>query len=240
MALRRLGSSCVVLTCIASFKFNRSERPLETAVREYNRGLSTVALPSRVFFTLLETASRWNCSIADIAGWAAVGRLNIMTSLNYARCGDEIVAGIVTIPALDLTPLFRRCGSGLIEGRVHRIKPPGATDWQFITDPLQGITVSLADMMIRADEVMAFEEENDLIRRKSGGGGGSPEYDWDGMMVALIKRIHDYGLPATQAELIAEMQVWFAERSNGASIPDERGIRRRVTPVWRSLRQDVA
>jgi hypothetical protein len=199
-----------------------------------------LALPPRVFFTLLETASRWNCTIADIAGWAAVGRLNILTSINYARCGDEIVAGIVTIPALDLTQLFRRCGSGSVDGRVQRIKPSGAADFKFITAPVEGITVALADMMIRAEEVMAFEEENDLIRRRSGGGGSGSDYDWEGMMIALIKRVYDHGLPATQAELVAEMQSWFAERSDGKGIPDERGIRRRVTPVWRTLRQEMA
>jgi hypothetical protein len=175
-----------------------------------------LALPPRVFFTLLETASRWNCTIADIAGWAAVGRLNILTSINYARCGDEIVAGIVTIPALDLTQLFRRCGSGSVDGRVQRIKPSGAADFKFITAPVEGITVA------------------------SGGGGSGSDYDWEGMMLALIKRVYDHGLPATQAELVAEMQSWFAERSDGKGIPDERGIRRRVTPVWRTLRQEMA
>lgn len=61
-----------------------------------------------------------------------------------------------------------------------------------------------------------------------------------GVQAALIVRIHDRGLPATQAELVAEMQDWFADRSDGKKMPDERSIRRKVTPIWRALRREEA
>ena len=60
------------------------------------------------------------------------------------------------------------------------------------------------------------------------------------MNVALIQRIHERGLPASQAELIAEMQIWFADQSDGTKMPDSRSIRRRVTPIWRALRKEDA
>ena len=60
------------------------------------------------------------------------------------------------------------------------------------------------------------------------------------MNVALIQRIHDRGLPATQADLIAEMQHWFADQSDGTKMPDSRTIRRRITPIWRALRKEDA
>jgi hypothetical protein len=60
------------------------------------------------------------------------------------------------------------------------------------------------------------------------------------MTVALILRIHDDGLPPTQAELIAEMQEWFADQTDGKKMPDSRSIRRRVTPVWSALRREDA
>ena len=60
------------------------------------------------------------------------------------------------------------------------------------------------------------------------------------MNVALIQRIHERGLPASQAELIAEMQSWFADQSDGTKMPDSRSIRRRVTPIWRALRKEDA
>jgi hypothetical protein len=39
------------------------------------------------------------------------------------------------------------------------------------------------------------------------------------MMVALIHRIHDRGLPSTQAELVAEMQDWFADQTGWPEDP---------------------
>ena len=102
------------------------------------------------------------------------------------------------------------------------------------------VTVAVADMMIMADEVHAFEEENDMVRRVAAGPGAATPYDWEGMNIALIVRIHDHGLPATQAELVAEMQDWFADRSDGKQMPDSRSIRRRITPIWRALRREEA
>ena len=73
------------------------------------------------------------------------------------------------------------------------------------------------------------------------GPGASTPYDWDGMTVALVQRIHDRGLPSTQAELIAEMQDWFAEQSDGKKMPDSRSMNLSnavsvvVYEAWRQL-----
>jgi hypothetical protein len=45
------------------------------------------------------------------------------------------------------------------------------------------------------------------------------------MIIALIVRIHDHGLTASQAELVAEMQEWFADRSEGTEMHDSHSIR---------------
>lgn len=197
-----------------------------------------MALPPRVFFTLHELAARWGCNIADIAGWAEIGKFQIVTGIAPVRCGDEVVAGKVTLSPMDLLPLFRRCGTGPTEGRMRRIQPAGQQDWLLITDPADGISVTVADMLILAEDVHTFEEENDMVRRVTTGPGVTSPYDWDGMNVALIQRIHDCGLPESQGELVAEMQHWFADRSDGGKMPDGRSIRRRITPIWRALRQE--
>lgn len=197
-----------------------------------------MALPPRVFFSLYEVSLRWDCSVADIAGWASDGKLQIMTGIGLVRCGDVTVAGTVTLSPMDLLPLFRRSSPCPTEGVMQRILPPDAADWLIITDPAAGVPVSVADMLIRADEVFAFEEEHDLTRRASRATNGGQPYDWTGMNIALIRRIHDHGLPSTQAELIAEMQDWFADQTGGARIPDSRSIRRRITPIWHELRRD--
>ena len=199
-----------------------------------------MALPPRVFFTLHEVTARWGCNIADVAGWADAGRFRILTGIPAVRCGDEVIAGKVVLSPMELLPLFRRCGTGPTEGVMRRIQRLDRQDWLLITDPQGGIAVTIADMMILAEEVHAFEEENDMVRRVATGPGASTPYDWDGMMVALIHRIHDHGLPSTQAELIAEMQDWFAEQSDGKKMPDSRSIRRRITPIWRALRREDA
>ena len=202
-----------------------------------------MALPPRVFFTLYETSVRWDCSIADIAGWADVGKLKIRTGIGLVRCGDVAVAGRVTLSAMELLPLFRRSGTGPSEGMIRRIMPPDSTEWMIITEPAGGIAVAVADMLILAEDVFAFEDDNDMVRKPSSGGGGNGGgalYDWDGMNLALIVRIHNDGLPLTQADLIAEMQHWFADQSDGTKMPDSRSIRRRITPIWKALHKEDA
>ncbi|MDA3887673.1 MAG: hypothetical protein PF443_02475, partial [Allgaiera sp.] len=147
-------------------------------------------------------------------------------------------AGTVTLSPMDLLPLFRRSGPSPTEGIVQRILPPDASNWLIITDPPDGVPVTVADMLIRADEVLGFEDEHDLVRKAAAGTNGGQPYDWAGMNIALIRRIHNQGLPATQAELIAEMQDWFADQTGGARIPDSRSIRRRITPIWHELRRE--
>ena len=197
-----------------------------------------MALPPRVFYTLQEVTARWGCNIADVAGWADAGRFRIITGIAVVRCGDEIVAGKVVLSPMELMPLFRRCGSGPTEAVMRRIQPLNRQDWLLITDPAGGIPVGLADMMIPAEEVHAFEEDNDMVRRVAAGPGATSPYNWDGMMVALIQRIHDRGVPETQSELVTDMQDWFADQSDGAKVPDSRTVRRRLTPVWKVLHRE--
>lgn len=199
-----------------------------------------MGLPPRVYFTLQEVTARWGCNIADVAGWADAGRFRILTGITAVRCGDEVVAGKVVLSPMELLPLFRRCGTGPAVGVMRLIQPLGRQDWLLITDPVGGIPVAVADMLLLAEEVQAFEEENDMVRRAAGGPGATTPYDWEGMNIALIVRIYHHGLPATQAELIAEMQDWFADQTDGRKIPDSRSIRRRVTPVWKRLRGEDA
>lgn len=199
-----------------------------------------MALPPKAFFTLAETAARWGCLKSDIAGWAAAGHFQILAGISPVRCGANIHCGMVEICAADLMPMFRNDGSGPEEFPVLRIrsidKPDG--QWEIITDPASGVPVSKKDLRLRAADVERFEDEHDLLQRGRGR-GGKDRYDWDGMYVAVCKRIHESGLPETQAEFVAEMQEWFMRRLPTGDAPDERTIRRRLTPVWRELRGEI-
>lgn len=195
-----------------------------------------MALPPRAFFTLHETASRWGCTIADIAGWAAVGKLDIVTGIPLAICGTDKVSGKVFVSPMDMLPLFRRSGTGPTSIKLLRVKPDPWADWIYVTEPADGVEVSIADLLISGQDVLRFEDEYDLLRRIGGGTGALSPYDWEGMYVAMIKRIHEHGLPATQAELIGELQEWFGNVAESGDVPDESTIRRRLRPFWRALR----
>ncbi|MFV0408417.1 MAG: hypothetical protein ACK5LJ_01565, partial [Paracoccus sp. (in: a-proteobacteria)] len=84
-----------------------------------------------------------------------------------------------------------------------------------------------------------FELLNGMANRWTDPGGAPSRYDWEGLYVALIRRVHFHGLPATQAEWIADAQAWFAEKSRNGEVPDESTIRRRLGPIWKSLQDDA-
>ena len=94
---------------------------------------------------------------------------------------------------MDLLPLFRRCGTGPVVGMVRQIMLSGGADWLIITDPTGGVAITVADMVIIGDDVFGFEDDHDIGRRLATGAGATSPYDWEGMNVALIQRIHDHG-----------------------------------------------
>lgn len=192
-------------------------------------------LPKREFYTVHEVAARWGYTIADVAGWSAAGHFDILTGIPPAMCGEKVVAGEVIISAFDILPMFRRCGTGPQTAWLRRVRTKAETEWQLITDPVAGVEVSVADLLISGQHVHRFEEKNELFRRVSGSTGSVSPYDWEGMLQALALHIHERGIPASQGELVAEMQEWFVEHSDGNDVPDERSIRRRITPIWREL-----
>lgn len=192
-------------------------------------------LPKREFYAVHEVAARCGYTIADVAGWSAAGHFDILTGIPPAMCGEKIVAGAVIISTFDILPMFRRCGTGPQTALLRRVRTKNEADWQLITDPVCGIEVSIADLLISGLQVYRFEEKNELFHRVSASTGSVSPYDWEGMLQALALRIHEQGLPASQGELVGDMQEWFVEHSDGNEVPDERSIRRRITPIWREL-----
>lgn len=195
-----------------------------------------MALPPRVYFTVHEAAARWDCTLADIAGWASVGRFDIVTAIAPVTHGLHLVAGYVAVAVTDILQMFRRSGTGPTSSRIWRVRPVGQTEWVLLPEHPTGFAVTLDDLLIMAEEVQRFEADCDLLRRPASHIGSTARYDWDGMYISLMVRIHDQGLPATQAEWLGEVQDWFVATSEGGEVPDERTIRRRLTPIWKALR----
>ncbi len=196
-----------------------------------------MSLPPRAFYSLTETSARWGCAAADLAGWAATDHLTLVTSIASVTCGKQPVAGIVVVSAADMMRMFRRHGPSEEECRVYRIRSQGSSDWQYITEPADGVVVKITDLMLLAGEVQKFEDDRDLFRRPLTSPGSAPRYDWEGVTFMLFRRINDQGVPATQAELIAEVQDWFAQNSPTGDIPEESTTRKKIAPIWRALRE---
>lgn len=194
-------------------------------------------LPQRALFTVQEVAIRWGCSLDDIGGWAATGKLDIVTAIEPIQQGADVLTGLVVIPAADILSMFRRDANSPVYRKVQRVRPVGDEDWLWLSDPANYIDVELADLMIMAEDVHQFEADHDLLRRSGGAAGAPSRYDWEGLYASLIRRVHVDGVPSTQGELISEAQDWFAEKSPSGDIPDERTMRRRLGPIWKSLQE---
>lgn len=192
-------------------------------------------LPQRAFYTVQEAALRWDCSLGSLAGWAAVGKLEIVTAIRPVIQDEHVYAGFVAVPIADIMGLFSEGGGSRI--RLYRFRPTESEDWIMIRNPVSTVEVRLADLLIAVEEMQRFESAHGLMRRLTAHGGAPPRHDWEGLLGFLIQRVHLEGVPATQGELISVAQDWFAEQSEDGGIPDERTIRRRLGPIWKSLQE---
>ncbi|WP_111405521.1 hypothetical protein [Meridianimarinicoccus sp. RP-17] len=197
-----------------------------------------MGLPQRVFYPVHEAAARWGCMISDIAGWAAMNKLKIVTGIPHVACGDGHVAGLVRIEPTDILPVFRSCGTGPHAARLRRVQPLEAKEWLYITAPENGVEVAVADLMILGPEVKRFENTNDLFDRIASGAGlrDDGDYDWSAMHVEIVRRVFEEGLPVSQGAWIRELQDWFASRTDDGTFPDESSIRTRLIPILKALK----
>lgn len=65
-------------------------------------------------------------------------------------------AGIVVVSAADMMRVFRRHGPSDEECRIYRIRPQASAEWQYITEPADGVVIKITDLMLLADEVQKF------------------------------------------------------------------------------------
>ena len=70
-------------------------------------------------------------------------------------------------------------------------------------------------------------------RRRS---GRPAQYDWDAFWVEVYRRIHEHGLPETQAHLVDIMLDWFADR--GEEAIDPRTIEKKISKLLAVLRSE--
>ena len=193
----------------------------------------------RVFFTMTEAAARWGYAPADIAGWAHQGQLEIVTGIAPVNCGGEPAAGLVAISVADILPMFRRSGTGPREMPLRRVRALGQSEWLMITEPAEGVIVSMDDLLILADEVHRFEVEREIFGKPHGGKGPEARYDWDEFWRAVAVRVHERGVPPTLKEFTEEFSNWFLDQSEGKTCPSDSVIRKKLSPLWNRLREEM-
>ena len=195
-----------------------------------------MTFPARCLFTILEVSARWIRSPTQIVDWAISDEIDLVAAFSAVQFGDQSVAGLLSVPGSTVRPLFRPFGEAAKKVYVKQARRPGSSVWLTITDPVRGIRFTAADIMITADEIERFEQAHEINRTRSAGPGAPGRYDWDGFHIAVMKRIHNHGLPATQTALIVEMQEWFIANSTHGSAPDESTIRQRIKVIWQALK----
>lgn len=83
-------------------------------------------LPQRAFYTVQEAALRWDCTLGGLAGWAATGRLEILTAIGPVIQGGHIHAGFVAVPVTDILGLF---WGGPETATLRRFRPVETEDF---------------------------------------------------------------------------------------------------------------
>ncbi len=196
-----------------------------------------MALPPRASWPLQDLANRWDCLRSDIVQWALTDHIQISAVIDPTLCDGETLIGLVSICAVCLTPMFLANRERSTPCRVRRIAPPGSSEWRHVVAPPEGILLDAHELIVTSSEVARFEEEYEVLRRANGSSGTGTRYDWEGMLAHLALQIFRRTVPETQGELVAEMQQWFIDRSPNAEAPDERSIRRRITPLWQAMHE---
>ena len=77
-------------------------------------------------------------------------------------------------------------------------------------------------------------EEKRVTEKKR---GGRPlQHDWDAFGVEVCRRVHEDGLPETQAEFVDGMLDWFMDR--GDESIDRSTIQKKISKLFGALRPD--
>jgi hypothetical protein len=194
-----------------------------------------MAFPAKVFYSVLEVSARWDCSLTQVVNYAISDEIDLVAGFALVRLDGECAAGLLSVTGSEVRPLFRPYGKGAKKIYVTQARRAGEDQWHEITEPVGGVRLASADIMITAREIDRFEEAHGIGRTRNVGPGAPTKYDWDRFYIALIKRLYTGGVPVRQRELVIEMQEWFIANSAEGEAPDESTIRRRNQSVWKEL-----
>ena len=207
------------------------------------------------YLTLADLCERWHVKPAQIAAVALEGKLKLSIPVpgilaeigeyveidedNWQRMPEERrrVTGVFDLYPRDAWALIKD------QTRVITNLPRGNDGFIDFEPEGQESNFSAAadDILIRRDEVDRFEVDSAPAspaipaEPAARGGPGAPQkFDWDGFWIEACRRIHDDGIPSTQAEMVRDLLDWFDD--NGASVPDPSTVKKKVSRLWKALR----
>ena len=213
-----------------------------------------MSLPEKPFYTLNQLAECWSIPVKDIGGYALTKELTlsiiVVKELTVVVVGKEagkqgrrhrLSPGIVPVIGFDVWQAFK--GETVT---LTRLAGDTAETALAISARDQYQTVKLADLVVRTEEKRRFEAAGGAedgmgvpgncrsCPHRTGSRGGAPNvHDWDGVWIDHCIRVHNFGMPETQAELVRQANDWFAVNTD--RVPDDRQVKSKMRRFWRKF-----
>jgi hypothetical protein len=100
----------------------------------------------------------------------------------------------------------------------------------FVNDPM----TSANPFLLSSTPTAKLVKSNSTSTPAANRGGRPAEYDWDSFMLEIVRRANNPdGLPDSQADLIRDMQQWFADKFE--SEPAESSVKSRISKIYKYL-----
>lgn len=210
-----------------------------------------MAPPAVSHFTLTEVCDRWGMKLPHVGALVLQSKLRVSVGLGGAWAEFGYWEEVDTdhwerIPEerrflVGIYELLPRDGWTVIKNGQHDVREFWTLKPNYLHLTPDGVAIIVSEVLVSRDEVERFEAENgvsDAAETRNGnvrGGPGRPSrYEWDAFWVETCRRVHEDGVPDSQAEMVRGMIDWFNER--GGAVPDESTVKKKMSQLWRSIR----
>ncbi len=205
-------------------------------------------LPENLFFTVKELAGLWKVPAAILGKFAVTDQLTLSfvlstdltvrpMNVNPESPNISISPGIVSIFGADVWPAFK----GEVVS-LTRVRGDPANTVLAIQPDSRHPLISVIDLIVLPEEKRRFEIAHNLeidtalqAKKTCSRPGRPPSHKWNQCYIYLAKRVHDFGLPETQGELVRIALDWFA--ANFPDIPEISYAKKMIQPFWREFHE---
>ena len=105
------------------------------------------------FRTLNDVAIRWSALPIDVVDSATDGLLMLSTAIPPVKTiFSRMICDLVNVAATDIRPPFRPDGARSDAVSVRRVREPGESEWQWISEPAGGIAITAPEVLITREK----------------------------------------------------------------------------------------